>query len=235
MYWRMKPSGGRNWAIPILLSLEDRRVPNRQDGKGREIWAAGYTPQRVAVIWFGLPQDVQPDAHFEASLGIKSAGGVWNAVMRQSLTDQPASDWTIPVGVSTLEVCDPSGMLPTKTCPSRVTDVFLQGSEPTTVDDLYRTVQINRETGNIATVFTPPGLVEDGVFLSVPENAREWARAAGKAIPPTTYDTIQSAMASATVKIDKPALFSLVNGKVAIRGTAAGDEFKNFRLQVGEE
>ncbi len=51
---------------------------------------------------------------------------------------------------------------------------------------------------------------------------------------PTDYDTIQSAAASSTVKIDQPALFSLVNGTVAIRGTAAGDGFQSFRLQIGE-
>lgn len=197
---------------------------------GREIWAAGYTPQRTAVIWMGSSVTTP----FPASLGIKAAGGVWNAIMRESLTDQPATDWTIPPGVIILEVCDPSGMLPTKTCPSRVKEVFLQGSEPTTVDDLYRTVSINRETGNIATVFTPPGLVEDGVFLSVPENAREWARAAGRVLPPTTYDTIQPGSRSESVKIDQPTLFSLVRGKVAIQGTAGGEDFKNYRLQIGE-
>lgn len=197
---------------------------------GQEIWAAGYTPQRVAVIWMGTSTGFK----FKSSLGVKAAGGVWNAIMRQSLTDQPALDWAVPNGVSTLEVCDPSGLLPTKICPARVTEVFLQGSEPTTADNLYQTVQVNRETGNIATVFTPPGLVEDSVYLSVPEEARAWARAAGKVLPPVNYDTIQSGTGSTNVKIDQPALFSLVNGKVAIKGTAAGEGFKSFRLQVGE-
>ena len=120
---------------------------------GNEIWAAGYTPQRATVIWLGAAEG----GSFPSSLGIKAVGGVWNAVMRQSLADQPATDWTMPPGVNKLEVCDPSGLLPTRICPSRVTEVFLQGSEPNSSDDLYRAVQINRETGRIATVFTPPG------------------------------------------------------------------------------
>jgi membrane peptidoglycan carboxypeptidase len=197
---------------------------------GREIWAAGYTTQRTAVIWMGTSEG----ATFPAAVGVRAAGGIWNAVMRQSLTDQPASDWAVPVGVSKVEVCDPSGLLPTKACPSRVTDVFLDGSEPNTVDDLYRTIQVNRETGKIATVFTAPELVEDAVYLSVPEKAREWARAAGKILPPTDYDTIQTSIGSPTAKIDRPALFSLVHGAVSIQGTAAGDEFQNYRLQIGK-
>jgi membrane peptidoglycan carboxypeptidase len=197
---------------------------------GKEIWAAGYTPQRATVIWMGAP----PESSFSASLGIKAVGGIWNAVMRQSLTDQPATDWTMPLGVTKMEVCDPSGLLPTKICPSRVTEVFLQGSEPNSADDLYKSVGINRETGHIATVFTPPDMLEEGVFLAVPEFARDWARAAGKNLPPTDYDTIQAGAVLPTVKIDKPVLFSLVSGKVIISGTAGGDGFQNFRLQVGE-
>lgn len=197
---------------------------------GREIWAAGYTTQRVAVIWMGTSEG----AAFAPALGVRAAGGIWNAVMRQSLAEQPASDWAVPVGVSRVEVCDPSGLLPTRACPSRVTEVFLDGSEPTTPDDLYRTVQINRETGKIATVFTSPGLVDNAVFLSIPEKANEWARAAGKVVPPTDYDTIQTSVSSPTAKIDHPALFSLVNGKVSIQGTADGDKFQNYRLQVGK-
>ncbi len=201
---------------------------------GREIWAAGYTPQRSAVIWMGIGPEPETGVTFSKPLGVKAAGGVWNAIMRQSLTGLSALDWTEPNGVSTLEVCDPSGMLPTTNCPSRVKEVFLQGSEPTTTDDLYRPVQINRETGNIATVFTPAGLVEDSVFLSIPENARDWARAAGIALAPSDYDTIQSGTVLEDVHIDSPALFSQVSGKVIIHGTAAGEGFKNFRLQIGE-
>jgi len=112
--------------------------------------------------------------------------------------------------------------------------VFLQGSEPNSADGLYRAVQINRETGHIATVFTPPDMLEEGVFLAVPEFARDWAKAAGKNLPPTDYDSIQAGAASNTVKIIQPELFSLVSGKVIIRGTAGGDGFQSFRLQVGE-
>ena len=174
----MRPSGGRNWDIPIRLSWAHRLGQIRQRGKRREIWAAGYTPQRVTVIWLGLPR--RREAIFTLPWELKSAGGVWNAVMRQSLTDQPASDWTIPGWLSYWKYVIPSGLLPTRTCPSHVTEVFLQGSEPNSIDDLYRAVQINRETGRIATVFTPPGLLEEGVFLAVPDFAREWAHAVGK-------------------------------------------------------
>jgi hypothetical protein len=70
--------------------------------------------------------------------------------------------------------------------------------------------------------------------MSIPEKAREWARAAGKVLPPTDYDTIQSSVGSPNAKIDHPALFSLVHGTISIQGTAAGDDFQNYRLQIGK-
>jgi membrane peptidoglycan carboxypeptidase len=197
---------------------------------GREIWAAGYTPQRSAVIWMGVPEG----SAYPSSLGYKAVGGVWNAVMRHSLQDLPAADWSMPPGVSQMDVCDPSGLLPTRICPSKVTEVFLQGSEPNSVDDLYREVTINRETGRIATVFTPPSLLEESTFLSVPEFARKWALAAGKTLPPTDYDTIQSGNISENARITSPELFSLVNGTVKITGSATGEGFQDYRLQIGE-
>ena len=55
-----------------------------------------------------------------------------------------------------MDVCDPSGLLPTKDCPSIVSEVFLNGDEPFQLDNLYQSIAVNRETGYLATVFTPP-------------------------------------------------------------------------------
>jgi len=131
-------------------------------------------------------------------------------------------------------VCDPSGMLPTQECSSLVTEVFLNGNEPIQADDLYRKFAINRETGLLATVFTPPELIENHVYLLVPENARDWARSAGLEIPPASYDAIQAPPVNPTVNITLPGLFAEVSDVVKIVGTASGDDFAYYRLQVGK-
>jgi hypothetical protein len=100
---------------------------------------------------------------------------------------------------------------------------------------LYRKFQINRETGRLATVFTPPDLVEARVYLLVPSEAQDWARQAGLQTPPDTYDVILAdASASPHANITSPPMFAYLRGEVRITGTAAGSGFSLHRLQVGQ-
>jgi membrane peptidoglycan carboxypeptidase len=192
---------------------------------GHQVWTAGYTPQRLAVVWMG--SDDRP-------LDPKMAAGIWHAALQYSSQDLPPLGWQAPAGISTAVVCDPSGLLPTVNCPSTVEEVFLSGSEPVEYDSLYHAVQINRETGRLATVFTPLEMIEQHTFMAVPPQAQAWALAAGIAQPPLDYDSISSPMASLQASITAPQGYSYVKGTVLIRGTAAGDGFETYRLQVGE-
>jgi hypothetical protein len=99
---------------------------------------------------------------------------------------------------------------------------------------MYRRYSINRETGLLATIFTLPQLVEDHVYLVVPPEARAWAESAGLAIPPASYDVIQSPPLDENVKISSPDPFSEVSGSVKIEGTAAGEGFASYRVLVGQ-
>jgi membrane carboxypeptidase/penicillin-binding protein len=201
-----------------------------QTSNRRNVWAAGYTPQRMAVVALELsgPENAR------APLEPKMAAGIWYAVMQYANRDLPVKDWSAPANVVSVQVCDPSGLLPKPDCPSVVSEVFLSGSEPVSADNLYKSYQINRETGKLATIYTPVTLVEQRVFMVYPPEAREWAKQSGLALPPTDYDIIQSPALSAEVQITSPALFSYVGGKVEIYGTAAGEGFKSYRLQAGK-
>jgi len=132
-----------------------------------------------------------------------------------------------------MNVCDPSGMLPTADCPNLVSEVFLNGNEPVQADNMYRKYAVNRETGLLATVFTLPQLIEERVYFVVPSDARSWAEGAGLEIPPTNYDVIQSPQVNSDVNITSPELFTEVSGTVEIIGTAAGEEFVSYRVLVG--
>lgn len=194
---------------------------------GKDAWVVGYTPYDVVVTWSGVRNEndlITP--RFPAVL--------WNALMRTASQNKPADGWSAPLGVSTITVCDPSGLLPTRECPNLVSEVFLNGSEPTQTDNLYREFSINRETGLLATVFTPPELIDNKVYLVFPDEAREWARSAGLDIPPTSYDAIQAPPVNPNVNITFPALFADVSGVVQIIGTASGENFVSYRVQVGK-
>jgi membrane peptidoglycan carboxypeptidase len=196
-----------------------------QTVSGRDTWAVGYTPQRVVAVWMGAAEE---------GLSPRLVAGMWHALIQYASRDLPPDDWSIPPGVSVMNVCDPSGLLPTSACPIRVNEVFLQGNEPVQADNLFRTYQINRETGYLATVFTPPQLVEDKVYMVVPPEAKSWAESAGLPTPPNAYDAIQSPEALPNAHINTPSMFSDVRGKLEIKGTASADDLDYYRVQVGQ-
>lgn len=195
--------------------------------EGSDAWVVGYTPSHVVVTWTGVRgEDNSITPRFPAAL--------WNALMQTASADKPADGWTLPQGVAVMTVCDPSGLLPTRECPNLVTEVFLTGSEPTQADTLFREFSVNRETGLLATVFTPPELIDNRVYMLIPENARAWAQSEGVPIPPSAYDAIQPPQLNPNVNISSPQLFADVNGTVQIIGTASGDDFLYYRVQVGK-
>jgi membrane carboxypeptidase/penicillin-binding protein PbpC len=194
---------------------------------GLEAWAIGYTPARVVVTWTGT--------HTQGTaLTPRLPAVLYSGLMQYASRDLPPDGWPVPAGVTTLNVCDPSGLLPSPDCPDLVNEVFLSGSEPHEPDHLYRRLSINRETGLLATVFTPPQLVEQRTYIVVPPEALAWAQGAGIPIPPETYDAIQLPPLNPEVNICAPASFAEVHGKVQISGTAAGADFASYRLLVGK-
>jgi hypothetical protein len=112
--------------------------------------------------------------------------------------------------------------------------VFIAGEEPTQTDNLYRSFLVNRETGRLATVYTPPEFVEERVFMVVPAEALDWAKEAGLEIPPVTYDVIFNPASDENIAILSPEIFSYVSGEVTIYGRASGEDFAFYRVQIGE-
>lgn len=145
----------------------------------------GYTPSRAVAAWTNVRGE-------GISLSPRFPAVLWNALLTYASRDLESNGWTIPQGVTQMAVCDPSGMLPSKECPNVVTEYFLNGNEPIQVDDLYRQFAVNRETGLLATVFTPPELIEQRTFVIVPKSAKDWAGGPGFELPPSSYDAIPS-------------------------------------------
>ena len=211
-------------------SLEIGRPAGAKTGQtlaGADAWAVGYTPYRVVTVWTGTR------ATTDTRLSPRLPAGLWYALMQTASRDLPPDGWNAPAGITTLEVCDPSGLLPTADCPTVVREVFTDGSQPTQPDNLYRVYEINRETGFLATVFTPPQLVEERVYMAFPPEARNWAQANGFDTPPDSYDAIQSVIANPDVAITSPSMFADVRGEIEITGTAAGTDLDYYRVLVG--
>lgn len=206
-------------------------VTNAVTTEGRDNWTIGFTPLRTVAVWIGGLQP-SPLRQIGATNG---AASIWHAVLRYASRELPTQGWEIPPGVNEVEVCDPSGLLPTDHCPTVVREVFVQGTEPISYDSLYQPFRVNRETEKLATLFTPIDLVEERVYLVPPPEAAAWAEMAGIERPPQEYDTLYAAQAEDTqVRIESPEAFETLRGEVVIRGAAHPEAFKSFRLQYGQ-
>lgn len=204
-----------------------------QTADGTSAWTVGFTPQLLVGVWVGpVESDAPSPAAGKVAQGASAA--IWHALIQYASRNLPPSDWSAPTGIQTIQVCDPSGMLPTLYCPTIVNEVFLTGNEPTQTDNLYQVFHVNRETGRLATVFTPPELVEDRVYLVVPPEAASWAHSTNLPLPPDSYDVIYTPPTTPDAVITAPQMFATVTGKINIQGTADGKDFSFYRLQVGK-
>ncbi len=203
---------GRPVAVKAGLTLD-----------GLNSWMAGYTPHRVAVVWMG-----------GEGLSQRTVMGLWTTIMQTASQNVPPDGWVLPAGVVKLRVCDPSGMLPTPACPNVVNEIFIDGYQPVQADTLFRAFEINSQTGFLATVFTPPRLIKNQIFMQVPPDAETWARAANLPVPPAQYDTIQPAAPNTDANISLPGMLAQVQGRVTIHGSVGGIGFSRYRLQYGQ-
>jgi len=194
-------------------------------------YVLGYTPQVVGGVRVGA----EPGEMLDGVHALNGAAPIWHALMRYATRDLPPESWPRPFDVTELDVCDPSGYLPTPYCPRVVREVFLLGTEPTHSDTLYQPFRINQETGRLATYFTPLDQVEEIVFFVPPPEAEAWAEAAGLQAPPSEYDRIAPPAATAAdVRLTSPTFLGIVAGEVDVVGSAAGEGFDSYRLDAGE-
>ena len=202
---------------------------------GNSNWTIGYTPQRVVGVWIGDETQKPISEKGDNHLIEEATFGLWHAIIQYASQNQPYLAWTTPPGINSIQVCDPSGLLPTNDCPNIVEEIFLSGSEPIETDSLFRTIPINYETGNLATLFTPPDLVENHTYFMFPQEASKWANQEGIETPPEVYDLLPATLPGQPgAQILSPAMFDIVHKNVTLFGDADGDGFAFYRVQVGE-
>jgi hypothetical protein len=95
--------------------------------------------------------------------------------------------------------------------------------------------RVNRETGKLATVCTPPQLVEDRVYEVYPPEAADWVREQGIPQPPKQRDEIYGCSPEGgEVVVLEPSLGGHVKGVVSVKGNARSGDFNFYRLEFGE-
>lgn len=218
-----------SFGCPNVMELPDNRpaaVTTGTTNDFRDAWTIGYTPQLVTGVWVGNSNN----SDMLGVTGEEGAAPIWQALMSWSMRNEPVAVWSQPPNLQEMAVCNISGLLSTPYCPT-LSELFIDGTQPTVYDTIYQPFAVNRETGRLATIFTPPDLVEQKIYRIYPEQASAWAEANQVEQPPSDYDTIGRVMTDlGAAAISSPQPFSFIRGTVPISGTATGENFSHFRL-----
>jgi penicillin-binding protein 1B len=97
-----------------------------------DAWFIGYSPRILSLVWVG----------FDDNHSIRLAGGeacvpIWTQHMNRIAGLVPDVDWKRPDDVVDRQIDPQSGMLATPFCPQTRDEIFVSGTEPTSVCPLH--------------------------------------------------------------------------------------------------
>jgi penicillin-binding protein 1B len=98
--------------------------------EGRDAWFVGYSSRLLAVVWVGFD-----DGRPLLLSGAQAALPIWADFMRQATAAYPAPPFTVPEGVSFVDIDPTNGKRANAFCPLVVREVFLSGTEPGPCDE----------------------------------------------------------------------------------------------------
>ncbi|MGE3960177.1 MAG: penicillin-binding protein [Dehalococcoidia bacterium] len=216
-----------------------------------ETWTVGYTPELVGGVWAGNADNSRIQGITSTSVSLRA----WKDFMVQAIEHlelEPTS-FTRPDGVVSVEVCWPSGKLPTEACPelNRYTSLYAAEVLPGAPEGLsdeereryydtwWQDIAVDTRTGLPASDNTPAQFVRKSVRLVLPEEeVKKWtgvyAWAAANGISGMIGSaTTAVATSDLPARIDSPSANATVSGNVDIRGRATSEKFTQYRLEWG--
>ncbi len=119
----------------------------------RDLWFIGYTPDLVAAAWMGYDDF--------SSLGKKDwTGGStvlpwWTAIMEEVLKDYPKRDFPVPQGIVFHRIDGETGQLALPTCPRKVLEAFIDGTQPTQFCDADHSRPLHLVPGTVPGTYRP--------------------------------------------------------------------------------
>ena len=196
-----------------------------------DAWAVGYTPQYVTAVWGGNADY----SRMRNATGVRVAGPIWQRLMMHLHEGRPVEVFERPPGIVMAVVDATSGMLPTEYSRARRQELFIEGTVPTTYDDVHRPFVICTTSGKLATIYCPEHEVETQVFAIFPPEADDWVREQGIPQPPDQFCDMHGPTAvGSDVAIISPRPFGAVGGQVQVMGNARAGSQERWWLQVGE-
>ncbi|HEX6308263.1 MAG TPA: PBP1A family penicillin-binding protein [Longimicrobiales bacterium] len=127
-----------------------------------DVWFAGFTPDLVAVVWFGFDR---PRRIMNNAAGGRLAAPVWGSFMRRIYIGEEAElptpqPWPWPDGIVAREIDRETGRLANEWCPINVvTEYFIAGTEPAEACSPYRGGLFGAPLRGLMPDSTPPDTI----------------------------------------------------------------------------
>ncbi|MEA4826070.1 MAG: PBP1A family penicillin-binding protein [Clostridium sp.] len=129
----------------------------------KNLWFCGLTPYYSGSVWV--------ENKFNQGISSSDSAYLLGKIMNEAVKELPAKDIAAPSGITSASVDRVSGLLPSELSykdprGSQVyTELFINGTVPTGVDNIHVLAKINKLTGKLASSFTPSILTESRVFI----------------------------------------------------------------------
>jgi penicillin-binding protein 1C len=148
----------------------------------RDNFCIGYTRDWTVGVWVG---NFEGESMKNVS-GVTGAGPIFHSIMdllqRRKYGRIPYGEKIfeeIPKGIVKMEICPLSGMLPSLNCEGRISEYFIEGTEPKELCNWHRAEKIDLRNGLIAGEWTPKKFVKEKIFIFPPSLFTEWAMSKG--------------------------------------------------------
>ncbi len=242
------------WLIGSILSDNDARLPEfgansplhlsrwaavktGTTGDWRDNWTVGYTPDYVTGVWVGN-SDNSP---MQNSTGVTGAAPIWHEVMEMIHGSRPERLPPRPPGIESVEICAPSGLLPSPACHERAREWFIAGTAPTVTDSWLQDVAVDNTSGLLACPGAPPASYTLRNFLLLPAEYALWVATAALPTPPTAFAGACSGSVAGPpgapgvdLALSVPTANAVAGGVIPIQGRAGGPGLTGWTLAWGE-
>ncbi len=167
---------------PLVLS-HPAAVKTGTTTDWHDTWTVGYTPDFTVGVWVG-----NNDNHAMKDItGVVGAAPIWNQFFEEFLKGKPVEQFTQPQGINTVQICKLNGLLPDTLCPSKMSEIFINGTEPKKISSIYKKVKIDKRNALLAGVSCPTEYIEERILINYPPEVYTWAFENNQDVIPQQY------------------------------------------------
>lgn len=159
----------------------------------RDNFCVGYTKDWTVGVWVGNFKG----RSMKNVSGVTGAGPIFHSIMnllyKRKYGKIPYGEKSldeIPRGIIKLGICPVSGMLASEYCEGKISEYFIEGSEPREICNWHTVLRIDRRNGLLAGEGTPDKFVTGKLFLIPPPTFMEWAKKRGLN-PPEKFSSLK--------------------------------------------